>query len=166
MSAFELVVVDINPEDAGAVVYEAGEIFGGLAGCVDRDDLSGDGVLVFEPGVPDFVSFDLEVSGEGVAELEGGEFFFFDEEEDVFALAGGVVEGDFLDEEILWAYFELALNPRDFVGEVLGGVGAGGERGGGLWGRHDSLLGRYIWGAVIFGVVIFCSGRCVGGLGG
>ena len=48
-------------------------------------DLACDGVFVFEPGVPDGFALDLEMASDGIAELECGEFSFFEEEEDVIA---------------------------------------------------------------------------------
>ncbi len=107
---------------------ETREVFGGLAGGVDGDDLAGDRVLVLEPGVPDGAAFDLEVARERIAELEGGEFALLDEEEDVLAFASGVVEGDFFNEEILGAGFEGASDAGDVGGEVSRGIGSGGER--------------------------------------
>lgn len=100
MASLEFVVVEVCPEHAGAIVIKAGEVFWYFAWSVDGDDLACDGVFVFEPGVPDGFAIDLEMFGDGVAELEGGELLFLDEEEDVITFADGVVEGDFFDEEI------------------------------------------------------------------
>lgn len=109
---------------------------------MDRDDLLGDRVFVFESGVTDRSFVDFEVSRDDVDELESGESSLFDEEVDVLAVSGGEVEGDFLDLEVFGSVFECACDAWDVAGEVDGGADRGVE-GGELWlggGGHERGL--------------------------
>lgn len=105
VAPLEFVGVEVDPLDGEFGVVEEWEVFGGFAWGVDGDDLLGDGVFIFEPGVADGAFVDFEVAGEDADELEGGDASFFDEHVDVFAGACGLVEGDFLDLEIFGSVF-------------------------------------------------------------
>lgn len=132
VSAPEFVGVEVHPLDGEFFVLEAWEVFRGFAWRVDGEDLLGDRVFVFEAGVSDGAFGDFEVTRDDVDELEGGESSFFDEDVDVLAFSGGLVEGDLLDLEVFAAVFERALDAWGVTGEVDGGVD-GGVEGGELW---------------------------------
>lgn len=95
------------------------KIHDGGFGCADDgEDLAGDGVCVFEAGIADVALVDVEGAGDFVDCVEGCGADLFDFAIDVFALAGGFIEGDFLDEEVFGALFEGAAD----TGELRGGV--------------------------------------------
>lgn len=132
VTALKFVGVEVDPEDGEFFVLETWEVFWSFPRRLDGEDLLGDRVFVFEAGVSDGAFVDFEVSRDDVDELEGGESSFFDEEVDVLAVSGGLVEGDFLDLEIFVSVFECACDAWDVTGEVDGGVD-GGVEGGELW---------------------------------
>jgi len=61
--------------------------------------------------------------------LECGHASFFDVHVDVLAVTCGLVEGEFLDEEVLGAVFDGATDAWGVTGEIDGG-GDGGVEGG------------------------------------
>tara|TARA_R110000868_G_scaffold226872_1_gene479512 strand:- start:631 stop:1296 length:666 start_codon:yes stop_codon:yes gene_type:complete len=129
VAALEFVGVEVDPLDGEFVVLEGGEVFWGFAGGVDGEGLLGDRVFVFESGVSDGSAVDFEMTREDVAELECGHASFFDVHVDVLAVTCGLVEGEFLDEEVFGAVFDGATDAWGFTGEVDGG-GDGGVEGG------------------------------------
>jgi hypothetical protein len=116
MAQAEFVAVTDGPFDGHS--WEM-EIHDGGFGCAgDGKYLAGDGVCVFETGISDVALVDIERAGDFVDGVEGCGADFFDFAVDVFALAGGFVEGDFLYEEVFGALFKGAA----YAGEVGGGV--------------------------------------------
>lgn len=121
VATLEFVGVEVDPLDGEFVVLEGGEVFWGFAWGVDGEGLLGDRVLVFESGVSDGSAVDLEMTREDVAELERGHASFFDVHVDVLPGPGGLVEGEFLDEEVLGSVFNGAPDAWGVTGEVDGG---------------------------------------------
>jgi hypothetical protein len=98
---------------------------------VDGEVLTGDGVLVFEAGVADVALADAKGGGDAFDGVGGGAAAFLDLQEEVLALAGGLVEREFLDDEVLGALLDRAPDARQVGREqrrVEGGVVGGGAR--------------------------------------
>ncbi len=129
VASLEFVGVEVHPQHGEFFVLEGWEVFWSFSRRVDGEDLLGDRVFVFESGVSDGAFGDFEVPRDDVDELEGGESSFFDEEVDVLAVSGGLVEGDLLDLEVFVSVFECACDAWDVTGEVDGGVDGGVEGG-------------------------------------
>lgn len=106
VASLEFVGVEVHPLDGEFGVDECGEVRWGFAWGVDGDDLLGDRELVFETGVTDGAFVDFEVAGDDPDELECRDGSFFDEHVDVLAVSCGLVEGEFLDEEVFGPVFD------------------------------------------------------------
>lgn len=145
VTGFEFVAVVVGPEDADLVVDEHREVFDLFARDVDGDDLARDGVLVLEPGVADVHAADVEVLGDDLDHLRGGEAGLLHEHGDVLGAGGaaggtgGFVGGDLIDEEVLGAFAEAATDAGDVAGEEGGGVGV--WRGWAVVHGEESALG-------------------------
>lgn len=118
VSSAEFVLVEVGAEDADTRVFEGGEVLGTSARRVDGDDLSGDGLSVFHAGASDRGTSGVEVFGEDVEEFDGADACLLDRQVDVFAVAGGWVEGDFFDDEVFGALLERAAGGWEVGGEV------------------------------------------------
>ena len=84
---------------------------------LNGEPLAGYGAGVLQAGIADVSAGHTQGRGQAMNGWEGGHAFFFDLEEDVGTLAGEFVGGDFLDDEILGAFFDDTGDTGDVGGD-------------------------------------------------